>query len=164
VNSITLRHKAEVGSVAFSPDGTKLVSGSWDNTIILWEVYEGKEIHTISGLKGAFNQEGNKLASVHGDATVIVWDLDMDDKIYVSEYSDLYNLVNVTFNLDGTKLASSEKKTIILADVATGEKIQTLSNYPNDVISLAFDPKGTKLLMSDNYNSRLTTIKIPVCL
>ena len=37
-------HGADVNSVAFSPDGTKVVSGSWDNTIRLWSVEKGQAI------------------------------------------------------------------------------------------------------------------------
>ncbi|MDI6735393.1 MAG: hypothetical protein QME42_04220, partial [bacterium] len=37
-------HTAEVLSVAFSPDGRYIVSGSWDETVRLWEVESGKQM------------------------------------------------------------------------------------------------------------------------
>src|SRR5260370_34286975 len=46
----TLRgHKAAVASVAFSPDGKALASGSVDGTIKLWEVATGQERATLQG-------------------------------------------------------------------------------------------------------------------
>ena len=39
-------------SVAFSPDGSKVVSGSWDKTVKIWNVETGDVLHTLSGEKG----------------------------------------------------------------------------------------------------------------
>jgi WD40 repeat protein len=42
-------HTLAVTSVAFSPDGKLLASGSWDNTVKLWEVATGRELRTLKG-------------------------------------------------------------------------------------------------------------------
>ena len=42
-------HSSAVSSVAFSPDGTKVVSGSGDNTVKIWNVESGDVLHTLSG-------------------------------------------------------------------------------------------------------------------
>ena len=41
-------HNRPILSVAISPDGTQLASGLWDNTIRLWNVSTGAEVHRIS--------------------------------------------------------------------------------------------------------------------
>ena len=60
-------HRDWVWSVMFSPDGTKLASGS-DNTVELWEVETGKNLDTFQGdgralMSVAFSPDGTKLVS-----------------------------------------------------------------------------------------------------
>jgi WD40 repeat protein len=61
-------HTDHVLSVAFSPDGRLLASGSSDKTIKLWDVASGREVRTLTGHTGwvnsvAFSPDGRLLAS-----------------------------------------------------------------------------------------------------
>ena len=74
-------HSDAVYDVAFSPVGSKLASGSYDNTVRLWRVEDGKPIGTLRGhtdqvFRIAFSPDGRSLASCSGDGTTIVWDLE----------------------------------------------------------------------------------------
>jgi WD40 repeat protein len=40
-------HSGEVNSVAYSPDGTRVVSGSHDNTVMMWDVQTGMEVSSV---------------------------------------------------------------------------------------------------------------------
>src|SRR2546428_3577989 len=68
-------HSDWVLSVAFSPDGKTLASGSGDNTVKLWEVSTGTELRTLKGhsygvVSVAFSPDGKTLASGSRDHTV----------------------------------------------------------------------------------------------
>src|SRR5271168_5660276 len=71
-------HSATVTSIAFSPDGRVLASGSFDRTIKLWDVSSGKEIGALPGHDGevfsiAWSPDGRTLASGGNDSMVKLW-------------------------------------------------------------------------------------------
>ena len=73
-------HQDAIYSIALSPDGKTLATGSYDQKIKLWNVEDGKEIKTISGHNGcvyrlAFRQDGKVLASASADRTVKLWEV-----------------------------------------------------------------------------------------
>ena len=78
-----MTHDGRVHSVAYSPDGKTLASGSGDQTIKLWDVTTGKERATLKGHTGmvlsvAYSPDGKTLASGSPDKTIKLWDLPAD--------------------------------------------------------------------------------------
>src|SRR5207248_1006633 len=72
-------HTAGIGSVAFSPDGKRIVSGSDDETVKVWDAQTGQETLTLKGhthwvISVAFSPDGKRIASGSFDKTVRVWD------------------------------------------------------------------------------------------
>ena len=65
--------------MSFSPDGTKVASGSHDKTVKLWDVESGEEIRSLERHSDyvtsvSFSPEGYKLASGSHDKTIKIWE------------------------------------------------------------------------------------------
>src|SRR5579871_1657664 len=74
-----LGHSDAVNSVAFSPDGRYVLTGSNDKTARLWETATGKEIRTFRGhtanvLSVAFSPDGRYVLTGSGDKTARLWE------------------------------------------------------------------------------------------
>ena len=71
-------HSDSVKSIAISPDGQTFVSGSWDNTIKIWNLHTGELIRTLIGHSSsvqsvAITPDGQTLVSGSNDKTIKVW-------------------------------------------------------------------------------------------
>jgi WD40 repeat protein len=152
-------HQREVYSVAFSPDGHLLASGSGDNTIKLWEVASGALRQTLGGHQYmvesvAFSPDGRRLASGSEDGTIKLWDVAKGTlKQTLSGHSNW--VLSVAFSPDGRLLASgSMDKTIKLWDAASGVLKQTLGEHEATVQSVVFSPDG-RLLASGGWDGAI---------
>ena len=142
-------HRSDVNSVAFSPDGNTIASGSWDDTIRLWDAATGTHKATLTRHRSdvnsvAFSPDGNTIASGSDDNTIRLWDAATGThKATLIGHGDYVN--SVTFSPDGTTLASgSWDNTIRLWDVVTGTEIATLTGH-RYVFSVVFSPDGATL-------------------
>jgi len=171
--TILERHEGTVWSVAFSPDGKTLASGSGDDTIRLWDVQTGVEKQRFTGHTGnvssvAFSPDGKTLASGGGwDNTIRLWDVETGTELRTLTGPEHTRGVNsVAFSPDGKTLASGRTwnwtydNTIRLLDVTTGETIRTFRiGYPGNVNSVAFSPDGKTLASSSNDTIRLWDVE-----
>jgi WD40 repeat protein len=143
-------HDDDVTSVAFSPDGQILASGSLDQTIVLWDVATLQPIglplygHFGYVTSVAFSPDGQILASSSLDKTIILWDVETGEPIGEPLQGHTFGVQSVAFSPDGKILASgSSDHTIMLWNVETGEPAgQPLRGHTFDVFSVAFSPDG----------------------
>ena len=157
-------HTEPVNSVAYSPDGKTLVSGSEDYTVRLWDVRTGQLLHTLEEHAGdvtsvAFSPNGKTLVSGSRDTTTRLWDTDtgqllrtfrMIPKNYIV-LSGSYGVNSVAFSPDGKLLATGSDNAIRLWDVSTGER---LASSGVDVgFAVAFSSDGVTLASGDGNGS-----------
>ncbi|MEH1781335.1 MAG: NACHT domain-containing protein [Nostoc sp.] len=159
-------------SMAFSPDGNLLATGSEDCTIKLWDINTGECIKTLEGhidwvWSVSFNLDGQILASGGGnsDKTVKLWDINTGECIKTLQgHSSAVRFV--TFSPDGQIIASSSHdRTIKLWDFHTGECFKTLEGHINWVESISFSPNGRIIASgSEDGTIKLWDVKTGNCI
>jgi WD40 repeat protein len=154
-------HRYCVNSVAFSPDSTRLASGSYDNTVKIWDARSGACLHTLEGYgpgvtSVVFSPDSMRLACGSMDKTVKIWDARSGACLQTLEgHKDWVH--SVAFSPDSTRLASGPyDKTVKIWDTGSGACLQTLEDHKDWVNSVAFSPDST-LLAAGSYNY---TVKI----
>ena len=159
----TLRHSdwSYVTAVVFSPDGTRLASGSWDQVIKLWDVGTRREVGTwevelkrnfVWPISVAFSPDGSTLVSGFQDGTVRLWDVETQTEMAKLEgHTD--RVASVSFSPGGDLLASAGggwgDLTVRLWDAATQTEVATLKGHKAPVRSVAFSPVAGLLASAD---------------
>jgi WD domain, G-beta repeat/Caspase domain len=135
-------HSASVQSVAFSPDGKTLASGSADHTIKLLDVWAGSEWRTLRGHSStinsvAFSVDSKTLVSGSSDATVKLWEVSTGTELG-NLSGHLSDVTSVTLSPDGKTLASGGmNQRIKLWDLSTMTALRTLKSSSNSISAVA---------------------------
>ncbi|KAF8297440.1 WD40 repeat-like protein, partial [Clavulina sp. PMI_390] len=130
-------------SVAFSPDGSILASGSSDTTICLWDVQsqslKGEPLtgHSSWVQSVTFSPKGNLLASGSWDNTIRLWDLQSHTLVGDPLRGHTNRVLSVTFSPDGNFLASgSTDCTVRIWNVTTLTSAMAIHTYDHHPLSI----------------------------
>ena len=149
----TFEEQGKITSIALSPGGNFIASGSWeDGTIYLWNVLSGelvkRSIHNSDVFSVSFSPISEKLIAFGSrDGTVKVWDVTKDESIKIGNHVD--SVSSVVFSPSGGKFiaSSSWDKTICIWNVERRELAAgPLTGHKNCVEAVAYSPDGTRLV------------------
>ncbi|KAG8846919.1 hypothetical protein FRB91_000349 [Serendipita sp. 411] len=155
-------HEDSILSAAFSPDNKKVVTGSHDRTIRIWDPKIRKEEEDEDGekkkLEGhedsvwsvSFSPDGSKLVSGSSDHTIRIWDLETESVVIKILRGHTGTVFSVAFSSDNQKVVSgSHDKTVRVWDVETGEA-KRHQTYGGSIWSVAFSPSNSKIVSGCN--------------
>jgi WD40 repeat protein len=145
---------AQVVAVAISRDGTRIVSGSYDSTLRLWDARTGAPIgEPLKGHSGtvrsvAFSPDGARIVSGSSDNTLRLWDARTGAPIGEPLRGHSKGVSSVAFSPDGARIVSgSGDNTLRLWDARSGATIgEPLKGHSAAIRSVAFSPDGTRIV------------------
>jgi WD40 repeat protein/serine/threonine protein kinase len=144
-------HTDGVQSVAFSPDGTRIVTGSADRTAKVWDVRTGTPLLELKGFKVvvlsvAFSPDGARIVTGTVNKTVKVWNARTGTPL-LELRGHTSGVASVAFSPDGTRIVTAGwDKTAKVWDARTGTPLQELRGHTDSVSCVAFSPDGTRII------------------
>ncbi|KAF5334725.1 hypothetical protein D9758_017362 [Tetrapyrgos nigripes] len=155
---------SEVEGISVSPDGTRIVSGSKDGTVRIWDAQTGTAIgepfqgHEEWVQSVAFSPDGARIVSGSDDRTVRIWDAQTGTAIGEPLQGHESSVQSVAFSPDGARIVSgSGDRTVRIWDAQTGTAIgEPLQGHKSSVESVAFSPDGARIVSGSGD----TTVRI----
>jgi WD40 repeat protein/uncharacterized caspase-like protein len=152
--------QAQISSVAFSPDGKNILSGSSDYTLALWDISTGKQIRTYTGHTGTvnsvvFSSDGKFALSGSSDATIKLWEISTGKEIKTcTGHSNV--VTSVAFSFDGKNaISGSWDKALKIWEIESGKEVKPAIEHSTYVFSVAYSPNGKEAISTQDSTIKL---------
>jgi WD40 repeat protein/serine/threonine protein kinase len=158
-----------VTSVSFSAHGKRVASGFSDHTIQIWDSATGRQVATLKGHAGsvtavAFSPDDRCLVSGSSDETVRLWDA-TSGHLVATIGSETGAVLSVAFSPEGERVVFGTEGRVAHLWEGQGcseseatwgtSSFATLTGHKGPVISVAFNPDGTRILTADGGTVRV---------
>jgi len=162
LNSLQEIHTLQRGSrypahVAFSPDGSTLALGLFDQQITLWDTISGQPVSSMERQeenrtkKLQISPDGKYLAAGVIDGSVRVFDIESGEIIQILKYGPETDIHDLVYSPDGNYLATGGRvPAVVLWSTDRGEIIKTF-RLTDNMISIAFSADGTILASTGGF-------------
>ena len=137
-------------TATFTPDGTKVVSGSSDKVVRIWSADTGELLATLRGHDGGVNDvdvspDGKLVASASDDATLRIWDIASGDPVATLR-GHTEGALCVAFSPDGKHLVSgSADRTLRIWDRDARQEVAVLRGHASEVTCVTYNSRGDRI-------------------
>ncbi len=143
-------HTNHVNVVAVTPNGRRIVSGSWDETLKVWEMDSWQCVATLEGhtnfTRGVAVTSDGRIISGSRDRTIRVWEMDTW-KCLASLQGHTDYLYGVAVTLDGRRIISgSRDRTIRVWEMDTWKCLASLQGHTNSIRGVTVTPDGQRII------------------
>ena len=146
-------HLDQISSLAYSPDGQRIASGSKDKTAKIWDAHTGQclltlDLHTKEVTSLAYSPDGSHIVTGSEDGIAKIWGVQTGDCLLTLRHWQ--NVQSVAYSPNGQCIVSCTDKRINIWNAQTGEKLLT---FPSDeyVSTVAYTSDGCHILSNANY-------------
>ncbi|OJA17236.1 hypothetical protein AZE42_00167 [Rhizopogon vesiculosus] len=157
-----LHWHCSVFSVAISPDGRRIVCGSQDGTIQVWDAETGEALgapleldpHHITSV--VISSDGKRIVSGLRSITIRIWDAETGEALGAPLQGHIGPVFSVAISPDGTRIVSgSLDTTIMIWNAETGKTlVAPLQGHTGPVFSVAISPDRTRIV-SGSYDKTI---------
>ncbi len=144
-------HRDEVDRVAYSPDGKRILTNSYDRTARVWDARTGDELFVLVGHRRAvrsahFSPDGTRILTASRDRTARIWDAETGEELAIlAGHGE--SVQDGTFSPNGTRILTvSYDSTARIWDARTGEVMAVLAEHTDRLHSGSFSPDGTRIV------------------
>ncbi|KDQ13613.1 hypothetical protein BOTBODRAFT_111099 [Botryobasidium botryosum FD-172 SS1] len=146
--------KTHFASTAFSSDGLRLVSGSTDKAVYVWDVLTGLTSlgplwHERAVTAVSFSLNASHIVSGSDNGAIHIWDAVTGAQLHAPLKRHSLGVTSVGFSPDGSLIVSgSYDQTVCLSNVATGNLIlgPLVGGFTTGVCMVSFLPDGSKFI------------------
>ncbi|MEA3209883.1 MAG: hypothetical protein QOE70_2940 [Chthoniobacter sp.] len=152
-----LSHQRAVKRAQFSPDGSRIVTASMDNTAQVWDAATGKPLgepvlHGSNVVSARFSADGTRIVTASEDSTARVWDAATGKPVGEPlRHEKTKNVWSAQFSPDGSRIVTaSEDCTARVWDAATGQPLGEPLRHKGSVFGAQFSPDGTRIVTASS--------------
>jgi WD40 repeat protein len=165
--AILTGHEGPVRRAAYSPDGSRIVTASFDGTARIWDSRTGIQLSALSGegmYSVAYSPDGTRIVTASSDRTARIWDAHSGREILLLK--DGERVTDAAFSPDGSQVATVSEEHLRLWDSHTGTRIGLFSVAGAGFVplhrdagyrgSIAYSPDGKRIVTSmDDRTARV---------
>lgn len=188
IKAFTPDNDVLIRAAAWSPDGTQIATGMFNNQIIIWDYKTGKQIARLIHSDNEsmainyveWSPDGSKIAGASDESSASVWDAHSWELLYKVEHDPPAFVWFTAWSPDGTRLltgAGNDEQgakdiTVGIWDMSTGNQALVFANHTKAVFLGDWSPNGQRVVTSSNDGTvrvwesstgdELLTLSVPI--